>query len=55
MSGQIIEEASIPVPLLGKAFDPAAIAADPELSVLLRGSLAAFARAIESLPRLDLG
>jgi NAD(P)H-dependent FMN reductase len=55
MSGNVVEEASIAVPLLGKTFDPAAIAADPELSVLLREALAAFARAIESLPRLDLG
>jgi chromate reductase len=55
MSGHIVEEASIPVPLLGKVLDPEAIAADPELSVMLRGALAAFARAIESLPRLDLG
>lgn len=55
MSGQIVEEASIPVPLLGKTLDPRAIAADPELSVLLQGAIAAFVRAIESLPCLDLG
>jgi chromate reductase len=55
MSGQIVEEASIPVPLLGKVLDPEAIAADPELSALLRGAIATFARAVESLPRLDLG
>src|SRR3982751_3204393 len=55
MSGNLVENASIAVPLLGKALDPAAIAADPELSVLLRGALAELVRAIESLPRLDLG
>jgi chromate reductase, NAD(P)H dehydrogenase (quinone) len=54
MSGQIVEEASIPVPLLGRALDPGSIVADPELSVPLREAVAAFARAIESLPRLDL-
>jgi len=55
MSGRIVEEASIAVPLLGRPLDPAAIAADPELSLLLREAVAAFARAIEALPRLDLG
>ncbi|MFL6262976.1 MAG: NADPH-dependent FMN reductase [Thermoanaerobaculia bacterium] len=55
MSGQIVEEASVDVPLLGRPLDPDAIAADPELSALLRAALAAFARAVESLPRLDLG
>ncbi|HET9210191.1 MAG TPA: NADPH-dependent FMN reductase [Thermoanaerobaculia bacterium] len=55
MSGSIVEEASIPVPLLGKAADPRAIAADPELSILIREAVSVFARAIESLPRPDLG
>src|SRR3954462_926052 len=55
MSGRIVEEASIAVPLLGRSLDPDAIAADPELSVPLREALAAFVRAIESLPGLDLG
>jgi chromate reductase, NAD(P)H dehydrogenase (quinone) len=55
MSGRIVEEASIPVPLLGKVLAPHAIAADPELSGLIREAIAAFVRAIESLPRLDLG
>jgi len=55
MSGNIVEEASIAVPLLGKTLDPAAMAADPEIADLLRGALAAFVRAIESLPGLDLG
>lgn len=55
MSGHIVEEASIAVPLLARSPDPEAIAADPELSTLVRTALAAFARAIESLPRPDLG
>jgi hypothetical protein len=55
MSGRIVEEASIAVPLLGKVLAPHAIAADPELAGPVRQAIAAFARAIESLPRLDLG
>lgn len=55
MSGRIVEEASIAVPLLGKTLDADAIAADPELSAPLRRALAELARAAESLPGLDLG
>lgn len=55
MSGNIVEEASIAVPLLARNPDAAAIAADPELSVPLRAAIAELARAIASLPRLDLG
>jgi chromate reductase, NAD(P)H dehydrogenase (quinone) len=47
MSGRIVAEASIAVPLLGKSFDPAGIAAHPEISSALRAALAAFAHAIE--------
>ncbi len=55
MSGNVIEEASIAVPLLGRSLDPASIAADREIADPLRGAIAAFARAIESLPSLGLG
>jgi chromate reductase, NAD(P)H dehydrogenase (quinone) len=47
MSGSIVEEASVAVPLLSRSPDPEAIAADPELSALVRTALAAFARAVE--------
>jgi chromate reductase len=46
MSGRLIAEASIAVPLLGAKLDAAGIAAHPEVSVLLREAIAAFARAI---------
>lgn len=46
MSGRIIKEASVAVPLLARKFDAAAIAADPEMSVTLRKALSAFASAI---------
>jgi len=55
MSGCIVQEASVAVPLLGRPADPQAIAADPELSALLRAALTAFARAVESLPGLGPG
>jgi chromate reductase, NAD(P)H dehydrogenase (quinone) len=51
MSGNVVEEASIAVPLLGRSIDPEAIAADPEIAGLLRQALAAFQRDIESLRR----
>ena len=46
MSGRLIAEASIAVPLLGAKLDAAAVAAHPEISGLLREAIAAFARAI---------
>lgn len=55
MSGNIVEEASIAVPLLGRSPDPAALAEDPEIAGPLRGAIATFARAIESMPSLGLG
>src|SRR4051812_7048504 len=55
MSGNIVENASIAVPLLGKTPGPAAIAADPEFAGPIREAIATFARAIESLPGLNLG
>jgi chromate reductase, NAD(P)H dehydrogenase (quinone) len=47
MSGSIVEEASVAVPLLSRSPDPEAIAADPELSALVRTALAAFEQAVE--------
>src|SRR4051795_12358175 len=52
MSGQIVEEASIAVPLLGRPLGPDAIRADPEFAGPIREAIATFARAIESLPGL---
>jgi chromate reductase, NAD(P)H dehydrogenase (quinone) len=46
MSGRLITEASIAVPLLGAKLDAAEIAAHPEIAGLLREAIAAFARAI---------
>lgn len=47
MSGQIVEEASIAVPLLNRGLDAAAILSDPALAEPIRGALAAFASAIK--------
>jgi NAD(P)H-dependent FMN reductase len=47
MSARVVSEASIAVPLLARNLDAAGIAADPELAGVVRGALAAFARAIE--------
>jgi chromate reductase len=49
MSGRIVAEASIAVPLQGRGLDEHAIAADPELAGAVRGALHAFARAIEAM------
>jgi chromate reductase len=46
MSGRIVDEASIAVPLLARNPGAAGIATDPELSSALRGAIAAFARII---------
>jgi chromate reductase len=46
MSGRLIAEASIAVPLLGAKLDAAGIAAHPEIAGALREAIAAFARAI---------
>lgn len=51
MSGWIVQDASITVPLLGRNLDAAAIIADPDLSSMLRGALGAFALAIRQRPR----
>lgn len=46
MSGRLVAEASIPVPLPGRKLDAEGIAASPELAGLIRGALAAFVSAI---------
>jgi chromate reductase len=50
MSGRIVREASITVPLIGKKLDAAGIAAHPEIGVALREAVAVFARAIAAMP-----
>ena len=47
MSGQLVAEASIAVPLLGRNLDERGIIEDPDLSASVRAALAAFALAIE--------
>jgi NAD(P)H-dependent FMN reductase len=47
MSGRLVPEASIDVPLLGRNLDERGIAEDPELSAAVRGALIQFARAID--------
>jgi len=47
MSGLIVKDASITVPLLGRNLDAAGIVADPELSAMLRAALEGFLRAID--------
>lgn len=51
MSGRIIPEASITVPLLGKNLDAAGIMTDPEISYELQTAIVAFASAIEQVQR----
>jgi len=48
MSGRLVDEASIAVPLLGWGLDEDAIANDAQIAAALRKALAAFVRAIES-------
>jgi chromate reductase len=50
MSGRFVTDASITVPLLGRNLDAKAVAADPELSRLLRSALDVFCRAIAQRP-----
>lgn len=47
MSGRIVDEASIAVPLLAKNLDAADIAAHPEMSKAVEAAVVAFARAIQ--------
>ena len=46
MSGLIVKDASITLPLLGRNLDAVGIVADPQLSLVLRAALAAFVSAI---------
>lgn len=46
MSAQIVEQASITVPILGSGLSEAQIAADPEISAALRAALAALCTAV---------
>jgi NAD(P)H-dependent FMN reductase len=46
MSARLVEEASITLPLLGRALDADGIVSDPDLSARLRAALADFAQAI---------
>lgn len=46
MSAELVEAASITLPLLGRNLDAAGIAADPELSAQLGGALRVFSEAI---------
>lgn len=48
MSGRIVSEASITVPLLGKSLDEAGIVSHPEIARMLQAAMLEFARAIES-------
>jgi hypothetical protein len=45
----LVDEASITLPLLGKALDPNQIASDPTFSAPLRLALANFVAAISSI------
>jgi hypothetical protein len=49
MSAQLVADASIKLPLLGKAHDADSIAADPELAPALRQALEIFVRGIAAL------
>jgi NAD(P)H-dependent FMN reductase len=50
MSGRLVPEASIAVPLLGTKLDEDGIAAHPEIAAAVRAALEAFAQAIENFP-----
>ncbi|MGB3292479.1 MAG: NADPH-dependent FMN reductase [Phormidesmis sp.] len=49
MAGQVVPEASITVPLLGRKLDATGIAADPEISSMVRTAIGGFVIAIERL------
>ncbi|MBW4695733.1 MAG: NAD(P)H-dependent oxidoreductase [Lyngbya sp. HA4199-MV5] len=48
MSGRIVPEASIDVPLMGRNLDADGIVADPELAIAIHTAISAFAIAINS-------
>ncbi|XGV99498.1 MAG: NADPH-dependent FMN reductase [Leptolyngbya sp. BL-A-14] len=47
MSGHLVAEASIDIPLLGRNLDAAGIVADPDFSTAINGAIVAFVAAIE--------
>ena len=49
MSGRIIEEASVALPLLGQRLDMNGIIARADFSIAIRGAVAAFVEAIEAV------
>ena len=49
MSGRIVTDASITLPLLDKRLDEHGIAANPEFATAVRLAIAAFVRAIERM------
>jgi hypothetical protein len=48
MSGRIVTEASVALPLLGQRLDVHGIIEQPELASAIRGAISAFVEAIES-------
>ncbi len=50
MSGRLVDEASIDVPLLGRKLDERGIVEDPEISSSVRTALAAFERYFNCAP-----
>lgn len=50
MSGRLVAEASITVPLLGRNLDPRGIVEDPAISSTIREALAAFERYLACVP-----
>jgi chromate reductase len=54
MSGRLVPEACIDVPLLGRGMDEHVIAADPDLSAAIRAALETFRKGIDELGRSDL-
>ncbi len=48
MSGRIVDEASITLPLLGSQLDAAGIVAHPEMSLMLRTAITEFTRSINA-------
>jgi chromate reductase, NAD(P)H dehydrogenase (quinone) len=50
MSGRVISEACLDVPLLGRKMDAVAISEDPEISEAVQGAIDRFVRAITGAP-----
>ena len=48
MSARIVEAASIDLPLMGRGLDGAGVAADPQLSAMLRQALEALGRGVDA-------